>query len=165
MKQFFVSALVAALFSVSAPLSSAAQDYSEAHLELARKTMLATKSTQFFDRILPTLAEEVRDTFIRMDPGLTTVIEEKTLEAALELTDRRKELDDQFVRLWAGEFDADELKVISDFLTSETGEKFVNTSATITQSQARLAAEWSSELSSSFVSLVRQKLREAGYSL
>lgn len=165
MNPFFLKMLAAALLVIAAAFPARAQDYTEEHLELARTTMLATKSTQFFDSILPTLAEEVRDTFIRMDPALTPVIEEKTLEAALELTARRKDLDDQFVRLWASEFDVDELKVISTFLTSEAGAKFVNISSTITKSQSQIAGEWSSELSSEFVSLVRRKLRAAGYSL
>lgn len=165
MKNFLKGPVSALLLAVVTTYPAIAQEFTDEHLAVARETMIATKSTQFFDGILPTMAEEVRDTFIRVDPGITPVIEEKTLEAALELTARRKELDDRFVRLWASEFTIEELTTIRDFLTSPSGEKFVNISSAITQTQSQLASEWTSELSSSFVALVRRKLREAGYQL
>lgn len=162
--------LICALWlAVTVSLPVQAQDQSEEftaeHLSVAREAMLATRSTAFFDNILPTMAEEVRNTFIRMDPSLTTVIEEKTLEAALELAERRQQLDDRFIREWAQNFDQEELTEIRDFLTSATGEKFVNLSAEITQVQTTMASEWTSELSADFVALVRSKLADAGYRL
>ena len=142
-----------------------AQDITAEHLGAARDAMVASRSTTIFDTILPDMVAETTALFTRSNPALAPLIEEVTLKVGLEFAQDRPLLDQRMARIWAERFTQEELEAISEFLTSDIGEKFARLSPEIAQLQASTARAWIDELSTRFVTRVRDEMAERGHQL
>jgi uncharacterized protein len=173
------AALAAALAAapLMAPVAALAQDnaappaqadeenFPPSHLAAAQEVIRLTESDVIFDDVLPRLAEQTRDLFIRSNPALTVEIEDTVNEVALSLVGRRIELSKQIQAIWARRFTEAELNELATFFGSPTGKKFVENSPTISALSIGAARQWEAILANVMVENVRTKMREKGFSL
>lgn len=145
--------------SVFAPVV-AQETYSQEHLKNVREVMKGLKVFNSFDQIIPTMAEQARALFVRNNPALATEIEEATTNAALSLVERRGELDNEVVRIWAERFSEDQIRTIAEFFNSEAGKRFAAESGPLLQESAIAAKQWGDKLSVEIVDLVRKDLED-----
>lgn len=136
----------------------AQETYSDAHRENARKVMAELKLFNSFDQIIPTMAEQARALFVRNNPALAAEIEESATNAALTLIERRVELDNKVIDIWAGRFTEEEIKAVADFFSSDAGKKFASQSGELLQESAVAAKEWGDTLSVDIIDMVRNDL-------
>lgn len=136
----------------------AQETHSQEHLKNVREVMKGLKVFNSFDQIIPTMAEQARALFVRNNPALAAEIEEATTNAALALVERRSELDNKVVNIWAERFSEDDIRTISEFFNSDAGQRFASESGPLLQESAIAAKEWGDRLSVEIVNLVRKDL-------
>lgn len=160
-KQFKGLALGVLLGITGAFAPSIAQEtFSDEHLKYTREVMQGLRVFNSFDQIIPTMAEQARALFVRNNPALVEEVETATTNAALALIARRSELDDQVVQIWAARFTTEELKEISGFFNSPSGQKFASQSGVLLQDSAVAAKEWGDRLSVEIMDMVQSELAE-----
>lgn len=103
--------------------SAFAQEISESHLEAARAAISAINATEQFDQILPSAARALKGELIQKDPNLEALITKTVDDKALALASRRADLETESARAYAKAFTEDELKAITAFYTSPSGQK------------------------------------------
>lgn len=145
--------------SVFAPVV-AQETHSPEHLKNVREVMKGLKVFNSFDQIIPTMAEQARALFVRNNPALAAEIEEATTNAALSLVERRGELDNEVVKIWADRFSEDQIRTIAEFFNSEAGQRFAAESGPLLQESAIAAKQWGDSLSVEIVDLVRKDLED-----
>ncbi len=162
-KRFFSG--VAAAFVVCAAVSSApvqAQEISESHLNAAKEAVMGAQVLSSFDDILPMVAEQTKSLFIRSNPAATVQIDLATTEVALEMAEKRPELNKIIYEVWARRFTEDELKQIAAFYDSPVGKKLADMGPELTAFSVGAAKQWGDKLSTDMLPLVDAKLKEAG---
>lgn len=159
----FVRSTGLALALAMAALPARAQDFSESHLAAARETISAAKADQQFDTILPLLAEQAKALFQRSNPAAVQDIDAVVNDVALQLAQRRPELDRELERVWAARFSEEELKEISAFYTSPVGKKFGEAMSTVIQDSVRSAGIWRDAISTELVTKAREELNKRGH--
>jgi len=145
--------------SVYAPVV-AQETHSEEHLKNVREVMSGLKVFNSFDQIIPTMAEQARALFVRNNPALAAEIEEATTNAALSLVERRRDLDNEVVKIWADRFTEDQIRTIAEFFNSEAGQRFAAESGPLLQESAVAAKQWGDGLSVEIIDLVRKDLED-----
>ncbi|MDQ0315967.1 DUF2059 domain-containing protein [Amorphus orientalis] len=148
--------------------NSAQQDednFSPEHLRAARRTVEAAQVAQSFDEILPTIAEQTQTLFTRSYPSLTAQIEETTTQVAIEMAQRRPQLDMTVEKIWARRFTIEELNQIADFYETPTGEKLAELGPSISALSIGASKQWADAISTEMVEEVRQRLRAQGLPL
>ncbi|OKL43065.1 DUF2059 domain-containing protein [Pseudovibrio exalbescens] len=151
------AALAIALLSVP---SVAQESFSEAHLDAAREAIIATRSTEGFDNILPDVAERTRALFIRSNPAMTAEIDRVVNEVALELASERPELDKIIYEVWARRFSEEELKQIAEFYNTEAGSKLAKLGGQLSALSMGAAKQWGDALSEQMVAISRERLQQ-----
>lgn len=102
-----------------------AQEVSESHLSAARKAVDAIGATDEFDNILLNAANQTKAEFIPNNPDLQSEISNMVDEKALELASRRAALETEVARVYAQLFSEAELNQISEFYSTEAGQKLI----------------------------------------
>ncbi len=155
-----------AAFSVAAALltpATAQEKLSELHLAAAREAILAAKVLAPYDNFLPLLADQTRTLFIRSNPSAGAEIDEVVNTIALQLVEKRPELNQTIYEVWARRFSEEELKEIAAFYYSPVGQKFSNLGGELTALSVGAGKQWSDKVSTEMVSLVRDELKKRGY--
>jgi hypothetical protein len=166
----FIAALIAAAaffpFSVAvaqepAPAEPAAEapEVDPARLELAQELIVLSKSRDTFDAVLPNIADQVKTTLIRSNPQMQLGIIEIVDRVALDLVDKRADLDRVLARIWASVFEEQELQDLIDFYSSETGKKFAERQPRLLAAQLGAAEAWGRSLSQEMLRQVQTQLR------
>lgn len=132
------------------------------HLRAAQRAITAAKASEGFDQILPTLAEQTQGLFTRSYPALTTQIEEVTIQVAIEMAQRRPQLDRTIQEIWARRFSIDELNEITEFYNSPIGEKVADLSPSISALSVGASKQWADALSTEMVEEVRRRMQAQG---
>jgi hypothetical protein len=152
--------------SLSAQTSTGAageqQSFTSEQLHAAQRAIDASKATEGFDQILPTLAEQTQGLFTRSYPALTAQIEEVTTQVAIEMAQRRPQLDRTIQEIWARRFTVEELNEIAAFYTSPIGEKVADLSPSISALSVGASKQWADALSTEMVEEVRRRMQAQG---
>lgn len=168
----FAAVALAASLSLAAPAlaqdntqAQAGQDetYTKEHLAAARAAIEGGNAFRSFDDILPVIADKTRTLFIRTNPSATAVIDEVTNEIALQLANRRPELDQTIMKVWARRFSTEELNEIAEFYRSPVGKKFAELGPELTALSIGAAKQWGDVISTEMVTRVREELNKRGY--
>ena len=77
--------------------------------------MQLTGTARLFDEILPNIADEAKNDFIRANPQMQLGIISVVDKVAVDLVRRRPELDDYLARVWASGFTNEEMQQLIDF--------------------------------------------------
>ena len=138
------------------------QDITEEHLQLSKKTVAASRSTESLDQILPGLAERAKEQLIANRPDAADQISDIVDTAAISLAPRRGDLEDEVARAYARVFTIDELKQMYDFYTSETGKKLIEQTPVMARNIDQAARVWTNGIQRDLQQEVTKKLAEAG---
>ena len=146
-----------------APAEPAAEaaEIDPARLELAQELLVVSTSSDTFDAVLPNIADQVKTTLIRSNPQMQLGIIEIVDKVALELVEKRADLDRVLARIWASAFEESELQELIDFYSSETGKKFAERQPRLIAAQLGAAEAWGRTLSQEMLRQVQAQLRAA----
>ncbi len=142
---------------------AAQEEIAADHMNAAKRAVLASKSADQFDALLAIMAERVQTTFIQSNPAITQDITEATEKVALNLANRRPELDKVIREIWARRFSIEELNTISEFYESEIGKKLAEKSAEIAALSVGASKQWSDVISVEMINKVRDELEKRGH--
>lgn len=172
MKSFVVATLSAAALLLTQPalaqeapvaadtiLREPANEPTPETLELAKKLVRLSGAGRTFDELLPNIAEQAKNTFIRSNPqmqlGIITVVD----KVALDMVARRPELDTALERIWASAFNEEQLEELIAFYNSETGKRFAAIQPRLIAAQMSAAQNWSGDISEEMTQRVAEELR------
>ena len=155
-------ALSLALATISTSGNALAQDFSASHLEAARKAITASRSSERLDDILPQIAEEAKAELIRTNPDKEAVLIEIVDGVAISFAGRRADLENEIAQIFAKVFTEEELNQISEFYSSEAGQKFLKESPIVLREMGNAARVWAGGLKRDMQGAVLDKMIEAG---
>lgn len=149
MNRFLVASITAVAIVLSAGAYAQQQDeellkieVTPAQLELGEQLLELSGSSRAFDEVLPNVADKVKTAMIRSNPQMQLGIIEMVDKVALEMVNKRAELDQALARLWAGGFSEEELNELIAFYKTDTGKKFAQLQPSIIAGQVALAERW-----------------------
>jgi uncharacterized protein len=146
---------------VLAPVAHA-QELSASHIAVAVQVVRNAGATRGFDNVLPTLASQVIDRFIRLRPDLHREISAAVEVVALKLAVRRAELDNDVARIWAANFTEEELGYLLEFYTSSAGKKFSEIGPRVVNESFQAVERWSGRIGEELIEKTRDELRNQG---
>jgi hypothetical protein len=172
MKLFVVATLSAAALLLTQPalaqdapiaadtiLREPANEPTPETLALAKQLVKLSGAGRTFDELLPNIAEQAKNTFIRSNPqmqlGIITVVD----KVALDMVARRPELDTALERIWATAFNKEQLEELIAFYNSETGRRFAAIQPRLIAAQMSAAQNWSGDVSEEMTQRVAEELR------
>ncbi len=129
--------------------------------ELALQLVQLSGSARMFDEVLPMVADQTKNAFIRANPDMQLGIISVVDQIAVSLVSRRPELDNYLARVWASGFSNDEMADLIAFYESDTGKKFSATLPQLLAVQAAAAQEWGKSVSAEMQEKVTAELRAA----
>jgi hypothetical protein len=127
--------------------------------ELALKLVRLSGTSGAFDEVLPMVADQAKNNFIRANPDMQLGIISMVDKAAVSLVNRRPELDNYLARVWASGFTNDEMAELIEFYESDTGKKFAATLPRLLAIQTAAAQEWGRTVGEDLKRMVQDELR------
>jgi uncharacterized protein len=129
--------------------------------ELAEELVKLTGTARLFDSLLPNIADEAKNRFIKGNPQMQLGIISVVDKVAVDLVNRRPELDRYLARVWASGFTDDEMRDLIEFYSTDTGKKFAETHGRLLAVQTAAAEEWARSVAAELDQRVREELRAA----
>jgi hypothetical protein len=130
-------------------------------MALAMKLVEASGMSRLYDEILPTVAEETKNSFIRANPQMQLGIISIVDKIAVDMVKRRPELDRYLARIWASGFSDAEMQGLIDFYTSDVGKAFAIQLPKILGIQTIASQVWGRTISAEMAQRVQEQLRAA----
>lgn len=135
--------LACAAFALSIlPGLANAQEIDADHLKKAKKALVATEATVAFDDILPAAASALKLRMVGANPNLADQIDLIVDEEAITLAARRGALENESAKLFAITFSPEELTEISNFFSTETGKKYLDSTPILARELSKAARVW-----------------------
>jgi hypothetical protein len=168
-----LAALVIATAASSGPLPALAQEapeesalqnilegeVPEERMQLAMQLVRLTGTSRSFDELLPNIADQAKNAFIRANPQMQLGIIEVVDRIALTLVSRRPELDDYLARVWASGFTDGEMQELINFYSSDVGKKYADLLPELLAVQMGAAQEWGRSVGQELTQRVSEELR------
>ena len=104
--------------------------------------MELTGTARLFDELLPNIADQAKNNFIRANPQMQLGIISVVDKVAVQMVSRRPELDQYLARVWASGFTEEEMQELIDFYSTETGKKYAIALPQLLAVQTAAAKEW-----------------------
>ena len=139
-----------------------AQELSESHLTAGRKAVAATQATLSFDAILYNTSAKLKNNLTAKNPHQADLISTIVDEEALALASRRGALEGEAARLFATRFSEAELAEMAEFFNSDTGKKYLGTTAPLAKDLGKIARIWANGIANDMAKNVGKRLSEAG---
>ena len=162
-KAFVAVALGASLLALATP--AMAQEVAPEQLALARQYIDLTDRAAIFETTMVQAGIDTMRQIVQQNPELldqTNTAVGKILE---EYKGRKGELLDQFARVYAVRFSAQELQEIVTFYSSPTGAKLAQANGDVNQDLQRVLQVFSNNVSREFFAKVRAELRAQGVTI
>jgi hypothetical protein len=161
----FIHTCLVASAIVCLPAVTFAQEFSESHLDAAKRASSNAPISKDLDTVLPLLAQRVQTRLVSLRPDLHAEINETVQNVALELVVRRADLDDAIALAWARIFTEDELEEIAAFYDSPAGIKFVEVGPELGTTTLQTVDNWSSRVGEELLDRSREELKKQGHEL
>lgn len=129
--------------------------------ELALKLVSTSGTARAFDEVLPLIADQTKNAFIRSHPDMQLGIISVVDKIAVSMVSRRPELDDYLARIWASGFTNEEMQELLDFYATDTGKKFAATLPRLLAVQTAAAQQWGESVAEEMRQKVTEELRTA----
>jgi len=156
----FGAGMIVASSLVVASHSVIAQELSDDHIAAARAMISALKSTDQFDAIIPSVAEQLKTNLIRSNADLQEVISATIDEEALKIVPRRGDLEKEAAQIYAKSFTKEELTAIADFYNSAPGKKLIDNGPLVTRELIKSAEIWSAGIGRDLAANVNTALQQ-----
>jgi len=134
-------------------------DISPESLALGKQLVKLTNTDRTFDEILPNIATEAKNGFIRANPQMQLGIIDVVDRVALDLVKRRPELDEYLARVWASGFSDEEMQELIDFYSTETGKKYAELHPQLLGVELAAAQEWGRSITRELTARVSAELK------
>jgi hypothetical protein len=128
-------------------------------LELAKQLVKLSGASRTFDELLPNIADQAKNTFIRSNPQMQLGIVDVVDRVALGLVERRPELDEKLAQIWATAFETDELRTILEFYRTPAGQKLAGLQTRLSSAQMAAAEQWGRIISQEMMRQVTAELQ------
>jgi uncharacterized protein len=160
-------ALAAVLVSAAcAALSPArAQEPSANAVAMAREYMVLKGGNLLFERIVPGVIENVKNTFVPTNPQLGKPLKEVAELLHKEFEPKRAEITNEVARVFAQRFTEAELKDIVTFYRSPVGKKLAIEEPNTIELSMKRAQAWADDLSEKVMSRFRVEMKKKGHDL
>lgn len=116
-------------------------------MKAARAAISAINATSQFDRILPAVAEQLKNQLIQATPNYQEQISNTVDAKALELAARRADLEKEAATIYAKTFSVEELNAITTFYQSPAGKKLLADGPIASREMAKAADIWTAGVS------------------
>ena len=134
-------------------------DIAPERLALGLQLVQLSGTGRTFNEVLPNIAAEAKNAFIRANPQMQLGIIDVVDRIALGLVSRRPELDNYLARVWASGFTNEEMQELVEFYSSETGKKFAELHPQLLGVEMAAAQEWGRSVSRELTQKVSVELR------
>lgn len=152
---------VSAVFLLTAtPL--VAQELSPEQLELAREYVDLTDRSQVFQVSVVQTGIDTMRTLVSQNPEVAAELDEAISDVIKSYRPRKGELLDQFARIYALRFTAEELQKIVDFYASDIGQKLSRENFEANQQLGIVLNIFQQNLRTEFLAQVRATLKKRG---
>ena len=138
---------------------------SDDRLAAARDVMAATGGAKQFDRIIPLIADTLRDAMIRTHPKLKKPLTEVFDAMVAGFAERKDAMMAEIAEAYARLFTVAELKTIATFYRSEVGRKFVTEAPKLAAEGIRIGRKWGDIISRELRAKVQQEMRQRGHKI
>ena len=128
-------------------------------LALASKLVQVSGVARVFDDVLPTIAEQSKNEFIRANPQMQLGIIAIVDKVAIQMVARRPELDTFLARIWASAFSDEEMQALTDFYSSDAGKKFAARMPAMLAVQTSAAQQWGKSVAEELNTKVQAELK------
>ncbi len=157
------SAMMALVFVAGAGIQPVlAQELSPEQLKASKMALAASKATDRFDNILPTIAEKLKSDIIASRPDLADKVSAIVDEETLKLAVRRGDLENESATIYGRSFTMDELKQITDFYNSSAGKKLIKEAPILTRSLNEASKIWARGIVRDLNQAVAARMKEKG---
>ena len=136
-------------------------EISPERMALAMKLVETSGTTRIFDEVLPSIAEDSKNRFIRANPQMQLGIIAVVDRIAVQMVSRRPELDQYLARVWASGFSDEEMQELVDFYSTDVGTKFSTALPQVLAVQTAAAREWGKSVGEELNLRVQEELRKA----
>jgi len=136
-------------------------EISEERMALGMQLVKLSGNSDTFNILLPNLADQAKNAFIRANPQMQLGIIDIVDRVALSLVNRRPDLDQALARVWASAFTEQEMEELIAFYQSDTGKKFAELYPKILTVNMRTAEEWGKAVGAELQQKVSAELRAA----
>src|SRR5260221_3135926 len=158
----FVRAAIIGVALMAVAPAAFAQEITASHLAVALDVVKSAKASGGFENVLPLLAEQVENKLIRVRPELNKEIVAAVEDAALKLSSRRADLDNDVARIWAKAFTEEELQTIATFYKTSAGQKFADVGAQVVSESYQAVGHWSDRVGEELLQKSRDGLKAQG---
>ena len=148
--------------STETPLEAiVTQELPQESMNLAMQLVRLSGNAQTFDVLLPNVADQAKNTFIKANPQMQLGIIEIVDRIALSLVHRRPDLDRALARIWASGFTNEEMQELIDFYQTDTGKKFAELHPQLLTVSMATAQDWGRAVGAELTQKVGIELRAA----
>lgn len=161
---------LAVVLSVAAMLLAGSADAqplpqpSAGHLAVAREVAVLSGLTRSFDAILPQFAEQVRKQVVTR-PELTKDLDEVLDGLKPELELQKQQMTTTAARILASQMTEQELKDVSAFFKSPSGQKYVQTQPYVLDTLVTEMQNWTQQVSEYVMTRVRAEMGKRGHQM
>ncbi len=142
-----ISAIALSVIAILPAGRASAQEITPSHLQAALEAVHALGTDRDFDLVLPNVATQVEGVLMQQRPDLYRQITATVQTAALDLVQRRLDLNNDIARVWALTFTEEELRQITAFYQSPAGQKLALQGQPMMQATVDTLQAWSERLS------------------
>ena len=128
-------------------------------IDRALQLVRLSGTSRTFDQLLPTIADQAKNAFIRANPQMQLGIIEIVDRIALTLVSRRPELDQELARVWAAGYSDEELDQLIEFYNTDVGKKFADLQPKMLAVEVTAAQEWGRSVANELTTKVSDELK------
>jgi hypothetical protein len=143
----------------------AAANIAPEKMQAARDLLEATNADAQFTAIIPLMFRQMRQTLPPGNPAQRDEINQVFDEIQKLFIERRGEIIDQIVLLYARQFTADEMNTLAAFYRTETGRKFINAMPELAQQAMVIGNSWGQKIAREAEQKIREELTKRGLKL
>ena len=161
-------ALAACIVTMGLGMSVAAaqsQQIAPSHLAAAREVVIGSGIVRTFDNFVPQFGAQIMQTIGATRPGLVKQLEDTIVALKPEFDAQKEEIISQTARLFALKMSELELKDVSVFFKSPSGQRYVEAQPEILDDIFQATQDWSQKLSEFMMTRVRQEMAKKGHNL
>lgn len=143
----------------------------DSHLKAARELLVASKTLDAFDGLLPNILQQVGLTLtsqnltVQADPKKRAALSASLKAVEESFSSEREKLYAQIALVYAARFSEPELLKIVEFMKSPEGQKFATLGPLIAQDSFRIANGWAERVGQEAFERVRAEMRKRGEAL
>jgi hypothetical protein len=155
--------IVAAACAALSPAS--AQEPSANAVAMAREVIVLKGGNILFERVVPGVIENAKNSFIPTNPQLGKQLTEVAELLHKELDPKRAEIVNEVARIFAQRFTEQELKDIVTFYRSPAGKKLAVEEPNTIELSMKRAQAWAEDLSDKVMTRFRVEMKKKGHDL